>query len=64
MWVTLNDLYVLAVQNAIVDRNSGKLGGLTYILLGYSLLKNQPDSIQDNRATSCKTCATEKCACM
>ena len=59
MWVTLDDLYVLAAQNAIGDRNSGKLWVLTDTLLGYSLLKNQPDSMQDNRNTSCKMCATE-----
>ena len=51
--------YVLAAQNAIGDRNSVKLGGLNFtdtLLLGYSFLKNQPDSMRDNRATSCKPC--------
>ena len=60
MWVTPNNLYVLAAQNAIVDRNSVKLGGFTDTLLGYSFLKNQPDSMRDNRDTSCKARATEK----
>ena len=32
----MDDLYVLAAQNAIVDCNSVKLGGLTDMLLGYS----------------------------
>ena len=50
-------------QNAIVDRDSVKLGGPTDTLLGYSFLKNQPDSMRDNRDTSCKACATEKWAC-
>ena len=45
MWVILDNLYVLAAQNAIVDRNSVKLGGLTDTLLGSSFLKNQPDSM-------------------
>ena len=60
MWVTLDDLYVLAAQNAIVDCNSIKLGGLTDTLLGYSFLKKQPDSMRDNRDTSYKACANEK----
>ena len=42
MWVAPDDLYVLAAQNAIGDRNSVKLGGLTArltgTLLGYSFL--------------------------
>ena len=41
--VTLDDLYVLAAQNAC---NSVKQGGLTETLLGYcSFLWNQPDSM-------------------
>ena len=39
MWVTPDNLYVLAVQNVNVDCNSVKLGGLTDTLLGYSFLK-------------------------
>ena len=39
MWVAPDDLYVLAAQNAIGDRNSVKLGGLTDTLLGYSFFK-------------------------
>ena len=61
--VTPDDLYVLAAPNAIGDRNFVKLGGLTDTLLGYSFLKNQPDSMRNNRDTSCKACATEKWAC-
>ena len=49
MWVTSDNLYVLAAQNSIGDYNSVILGRLTDTLLGYSLLKNQPDSMQDNR---------------
>ena len=63
MWVTPDDLYILAAQNVIVDRNSVKIEGLTDTLMGHRFLKNQPDSMQDNRATSCKARATEKWAC-
>ena len=62
MWVIPDDLYILAAQNAIGDRNFIKLGGLTGTLLGYSFFKNQPDSMRDDRDTSCKLCATEKWA--
>ena len=60
MWVTPDDLCELAAQNAIGDRNSVKLGGLTDTLLGYSFLENQPYFMRDNRDTSC---STEKWAC-
>ena len=63
MWVTPDDLYVFAAQNAIGDHNSVKLGGLTGTLLGYSFLKSQPDSMRDNRDTLWKACATEKWTC-
>ena len=39
MWVAPDDLYVLAAQNAIGNRNSVKLGGRTDTLLGYSFFK-------------------------
>ena len=53
---------LLAAQNAIGDRNSVKLGGLTDTLLGYNFLKNQPDSMRNNKDTLSKACATEKWA--
>ena len=65
MWVTLDDLYVFAAQNAIGDQQLHQTERLTDTLLGYIFLKNQStDSMWDNRDTSCKTCVTEKWACM
>ena len=49
MWVTPDDLCILAAENAIGECNFVKLEVLTDTLLSYSHLKNQPDSIQNNR---------------